>query len=124
MPCIYHAAMFPTTFVPRGYAIENLSIYYNLLGLIGVILAIFHGTMVVKTPMGSADQLFSQPLKHFSFAPRVGNIIMLLFKELFSQPLEHNPLFQNGRQVPGRVLLLLTPSKQTHRVRKVLCSAQ
>ena len=32
MPCIYHAAIFPTNFVPRGYAIENISIYayYNL----------------------------------------------------------------------------------------------
>ena len=42
----------------------------------------------VKTPVGPADQLFSQPLKHCTFAPRVGNIIMLLCKELFSQPLE------------------------------------
>ena len=27
MPCIYLAAIFPTTFVQRGYAIENFSLY-------------------------------------------------------------------------------------------------
>ena len=31
MPCICHAAIFPTTFVPRDYVIEYLSKYYNLL---------------------------------------------------------------------------------------------
>ena len=80
--------------------------------------------MVVKTPWESADQLFSQPLKHCSFAPRAGNIIMLLCKELFSQPSEN---------CLAAVLLLLRPrshaaaegaslSMQTHTIGPVQAS--